>query len=156
MSSVHEWPAGLTPESAPVFTHNELSTPVSAETLWPIIIRATAWPDWYPQAHDVRTTDGQPDLHLGSVFTWKTLGVNVTSEVVEFQPARILAWTARGALSHGFHRFDFTPIDGGGCLVSTEEAQAGIGPRLIARRLKRDLLRYHRVWLEGLVKGAAQ
>jgi hypothetical protein len=155
MSSVHEWPAGLTPKSAAVFTHNELSTSVSADSLWPIIIRATTWPDWYPQARDVRTADGQPDLHLGSTFRWKTLGVSVTSEVVEFEPARSLAWTARGALSHGFHRFDFTPIEGGGCLISTEEVQAGIGPRLIAGRLKRELLRFHQSWLDGLVKRAS-
>lgn len=154
MSSANPWPAGLTPDSAPVYTSNELRTSVPAETLWPILVGVTEWPSWYPHAANIRTTDGEPILHLGSVFTWKTMGTRVTSEVVEFEPARAIAWTARGSLSRGFHRFDFTPADGGGCLVSTEEVETGIGPRLIPGRLKRDLVRVHQVWLEDLVKRA--
>jgi hypothetical protein len=154
MSRAERWPSGLMPESAPVFTHNELSTTVSPAALWSVLIGVTEWPDWYPNAANVRTADGMPTLHLGSQFTWKTVGVTVKSEVVEFEPNRSLAWTARGIGSHGFHRFDFTPADGGGCLITTEEVEAGPGPRLVARRLKRDLLRFHQVWLEELVKRA--
>jgi hypothetical protein len=149
------WPKGLTPELAPVFTHNELETTVPAEALWSTLVRVTEWPSWYPQASNVRTRDGQEQLDLGSIFTWKTLGVRVRSEVVEFEPGRLLAWTASGTGSRGFHRFDFTPAKNGGCLVTTEEVEAGIGPRLIAGRLKRNLTRYHQVWLEELVKRAS-
>jgi hypothetical protein len=154
MSQLEKWPPGLTPDSAPVYTRNELSTKVGPETLWPVLVAVTDWPGWYPHAANIRTADGESTLHLGSKFTWKTAGVTVTSEVVEFELNRSLAWTARGTGSHGFHRFDFTPADGGGCVLTTEEVEAGIGPRLIAGRLKRDLTLFHQVWLEELVKQA--
>ena len=155
MSQAERWPSGLTPESAPVYSHNELSTSVSPAALWRVLVAVMDWPDWYPYAANVRTSDGMPTLHLGSRFTWKTMGVTVTSEVVEFETDHSLAWTARSTGSHGFHRFDFTPVDGGGCRITTEEVEGGVGPRLIARRLKRDLLRFHQVWLEELVKRAS-
>ena len=94
------------------------------------------------EAQNVRTTDDQLHLHLGSVLTRKTLGVNVTSEVVEFEPVRSLAWGARGALSRGFHRFDFASIEGSGRFVITQEVHAGIGPGLVRGRLKQDLARF--------------
>ncbi len=81
--------------------------------------------------------------------------MKVRSEVTDFEPGRALAWTASGLGSHGLHRFDFAATDDGGCLISTEEVEGGIGPRLIAGRLKRDLTRYHQLWLEELVKRAA-
>jgi hypothetical protein len=154
MSTANAWPAGLTPDSVPVFTSNELRTTVAPDALWPILIAVAEWPTWYPYAANIRTTDGAPILSLGSVFTWKTLGTRVTTEVVEFEPARSLAWTARGSLSRGFHRFDFRPTDDGGCVISTEEVETGIGPRLIPGRLKRDLQRVHQIWLEALVQRA--
>jgi hypothetical protein len=155
MSRAEKWPSGLTPDNAPVYTHNELRTTLSPDILWPVLIAATEWPSWYPHAANVRLSDGGSTLRPGSTFTWKTAGANVTSEVVEFEPGRSLAWTARGAVSHGVHRFDFTPSDDGGCLISTEEVEAGFGPRLIAGRLKKDLTRFHQVWLEALVERAA-
>jgi hypothetical protein len=155
MSTTNIWPARMTPDSVPVFTSNELRTSVAAESLWPILIAVADWPTWYPHAANIRTADGQPTLSLGSVFTWKTLGTRVTTEVVEFEPARAIAWSARGSLSRGFHRFDFAPTDDGGCVISTREVETGIGPRLIPGRLKRDLLRVHQIWLEELVKRAS-
>lgn len=155
MSPASRWPSDLTPESAAVFTHNELVTAVPVQALWLMLVDAVAWPTWYSHAAKVRTRDGDPNLHLGSVLKWRTMGVNVTSEVVEFEPGKSLAWTAKGAVSRGFHRFDFTARAGGGCLITTEETEVGIGPRLLGARLKRDLEVAHQEWLEALVKRAS-
>lgn len=156
MSSVSVWPPGLTPESAPVYARNELQTSVPAETLWPVLLEVTEWPSWYPHAANVRVTEGEKILRLGSVFRWKTMGVTVTTTVMEFEPARSLAWKATSPVSRAFHRWYFAPADGGGCVISTEETESGLGPRLLASRLKGDLLRVHQDWLEQLVKRASE
>ncbi len=83
------------------------------------------------------------------------MGVTLTTEVVEFDVARALAWKAVSPVSRAFHRWDFIPAEGGGCVISTEETEAGLGPRLLAGHLKRDLLRAHQVWLEQLVNRAS-
>jgi hypothetical protein len=155
MPSNAHWPADLTPETAVVYTHNHVETTLSAEALWATLVNAVEWPSWYGEASKVSLEGGESTLQLGSVIHWKTLGMRITSEVVEFEPARSLAWTASGALSRGFHRFDFLSSSGGGCLVTTEETERGLGPRLIPRRLKHDLERAHQTWLEELVKRAS-
>ena len=155
MSQPTSWLPGFDPQSAPVFTHNELRTTLDAQTLWPVLVRVKDWPSWYPHAANIRTPGAEPDLRLGSVFRWKTMGVNLRTEVVEFEPFTALAWIATGPVSRAFHRWDFAPAAEGGCLVSTEEVETGIAPRLLARRLKRDLSRAHQVWLEQLVERAS-
>lgn len=154
MTSTDGWPSPFRPEQAPVFTHNELKSSLPADALWPILIRASDWPDWYPHATDVQTADGKPDLSAGSAFTWKTLNVKVRTTVTEFDPARTLAWSGTGPASRGYHRWTFAALDEGGCLVVTEEVQIGLVPRLLRRRLQRDLLHHHQEWLDGLVTRA--
>lgn len=155
MSSGSAWPSGLTPESSALYVRNELRSPVPAERLWPILLDVTEWPRWYPFAANVRVKNGENTLGPGSVFRWKTMGVTLTTEVVEFDAARSLAWRATSPVSRAFHRWDFVPAQGGGCVISTEETEAGLGPRLLASRLRRDLLRAHQVWLEQLVGRAS-
>jgi hypothetical protein len=149
------WPEAFRPDTAPVFTHNEVRSALPAEVLWPILVRAADWPRWYPHATDVRTADGKPDLGPASVFGWKTLGVRVTTTVTEFEPLRTLAWSGTGPGSRGYHRWVFTPTADEGCLIVTEEVQVGLVPRLLAPRLRRNLREYHQVWLEELVARGA-
>lgn len=150
MSPEPRWPAGLNPDEVPVYTHNELVTTVPVSSLWTVLLNAVDWPTWYSHAANVRTADGEPVLHLGSVIEWRTMGVNVTCEVVEFEPQRSLAWTARGMVSRGFHRFDFLAEPGGQTRITTEETETGLGPRLLGKRLRADLEAAHALWLEAL------
>jgi hypothetical protein len=91
MTDFLDWPEAFRPETAPVFTHNEVRSTLSAEVLWPILIRVAEWPAWYPHAADVKTTDGGPDIGPASRFSWKTLGVRSSprspnSNLREFSP----------------------------------------------------------------------
>jgi hypothetical protein len=154
MSHAEKWPAGFDPQSAPVVTHNELRTAVAPEALWPILVRVTDWPSWYVRSADVRPENNETDLAPGSMFRWKTMGVTLRTEVVEFVPFSSLAWIATGSVSRAYHRWDFDIEPGGGCLITTDEVETGIAPRLLATRLKRDLLVAHQEWLEALVHRA--
>ena len=150
MTTPH-WPTGFNPTTAPVYTRNDIATTRSAEELWPLLIGAVRWPEWYSRSSEVRLEDGTDQLRADSLFSWKTLGVAVTTRVTGFDPARFLAWEGSGPGSRGYHRWIFEPTEGGGCRVITEEIQVGPVPRLLRRRLRRDLLVFHQEWLEGLV-----
>jgi len=154
MSELSAWPETFDPDRAPVFAHNEIVSSRSARDLWPILVRATEWPVWYAHASDVRGVALGEDLVLGSTFSWKTLGVRVTTTVTEFVPYRALAWSGVARGSRGYHRWDLQPTASGGTKVITEEVQAGPVPTLLARRLRNSLVTFHQEWLEGLVARA--
>jgi hypothetical protein len=151
MTTLGKWPSAFDPRTAPVFTHNEVRSTLPARDIWPTLVKATAWPQWYPHAVDVRIEDGSADIGPGSVFSWITLGVRVTTTVTEYAAERALGWEGRGRGARGYHRWSLTPTDDGGCHIVTEEVQVGVVPRLLATRLKRNLQDYHQEWLENLV-----
>ncbi|WP_051167402.1 SRPBCC family protein [Actinoplanes sp. N902-109] len=152
MDTVDDWPAGFDPRTAPVHARNEIRTSLAAEQLWPALITATTWPQWYPGAQQVTISGGGAALTATSHFTWKTLGVRVKTQVTEFEPARRLAWRGTGPGAAGYHRWILTPTADGGCVVLTEEVQTGLVARLRADRLRRSLLANHQQWIEGLVE----
>jgi len=152
MNPTEEWPAGFDPRTAPVYSRNEIRTTLAAEQLWPALITATRWPQWYPDAQRVSITGGGEALTATSHFTWTTLRVRVKTQVTEYEPARRLAWHGSGPGATGYHRWRLTPAADGGCLVVTEEVQTGLLPRLVAGRLRRSLHANHQRWLEGLVE----
>jgi Polyketide cyclase / dehydrase and lipid transport len=151
MSSTEEWPAGFDPRTAPVYARNEIRTTLTAEQLWPALVTATRWPEWYPDARRVSIIGGGEVLTASSHFTWTTLGVRVKTQVTEFEPARRLAWSGSGPGSKGYHRWILAPAADSSCLVVTEEVQIGLVPRLVAGRLRRSLHANHQRWIEGLV-----
>jgi len=155
VNTTEKWPTGFDPRTAPVYARNEIRTPLTAEQLWPALTTATRWPQWYPHARHVSITGGGESLTASSRFTWTTLRVRVKTRVTEFEPARRLAWSGSGPGANGYHRWILTPATDGGCLVTTEEVQIGLLPRLAARRLRRTLHTYHQEWLERLVEVSA-
>ena len=151
MSELSNWPDNFDPDRAPVYAHNEIVSTRPASDLWPALLRAAEWPAWYPHASDVRGVEQGEDLVLGSIFSWKTLGVRVTTTVTELVPFRALAWSGVARGSRGYHRWDLQPTPDGGCRIVTEEVQAGPIPTMLAGRLRNSLITFHQEWLENLV-----
>jgi hypothetical protein len=104
MIAASTWPGAYDPARSPVFTHNELQTALSAQQLWPTLIRATAWPRWYSNVRRVVLPAGHSELAPGLTFSWTTFGVPVTSTVRESVPGRRLAWDGKALGSTGHHR----------------------------------------------------
>lgn len=154
MSELQNWPNAFNPDQAPVFAHNEIVSDRPARHLWPALVRAAEWPAWYAHATDVKGIGKAEDLVLGSTFSWKTLGVRVTTTVTELVPYRALAWSGVARASRGYHRWELQPTPEGGCRIVTEEVQAGPIPRMLAGRLRTSLVTFHQEWLEGLVARA--
>ncbi len=151
MSELPHWPTGFHPDHAPVFAHNEIVSVRPVRDLWPALIRAARWPEWYAHATDVQGIGPGEDLVLGRTFRWKTLGVRVTTTVTELVPNKALAWSGTARGSRGYHRWALYPTPDGGSRIVTEEVQAGPVPTMLAARLRKNLVAYHQEWLEGLV-----
>ena len=147
-----KWPEGFGPENCRIFSHNQIWTPLSAQALWAKLIRAQNWPGWYPNSRDVNILDGSLELKKGSVFTWKTFGLKVRSQVLIFEPFEHLGWDAQEMLGwHGFHGWRFIPHNSG-TLIITQEIQKGVGDFLVAPVVKKTLEKGHQMWLENLVR----
>ena len=91
-------PPDFNPDQGAVFAHKELHTTLPAEVLWPVLIRATAWPTWYRNARRVHLPNGT-DLTEKLTLRWTTFGVPVVSTVREFVHAQPNGWRGMATLS---------------------------------------------------------
>jgi hypothetical protein len=149
------WPPEFAPAVAKVHVRNELVMAVPRSIAWAWLSRATRWPAWYPNSANVKLVPpGQDDLGPGVKFTWKTFGVSLSSEVLEWVPQARLAWNARGLGVYAYHAW-LLEDSPGGCRVLTEETQHGWACRLSALVFPRRMSQQHQVWLEQLAKQAA-
>jgi len=85
------WPQGFDPSQADLFSHNELLINASCERIWSRIIDAGKWPEWYPNAKEVKIT-GDNVLKDGTVFRWTTFGLPIESKVNEFTAYTRIGW----------------------------------------------------------------
>ena len=72
-SSTIHWPTGHTPEDADLFANNESLINAACPSVWPYLVEAQTWPDWYPNSHGIRvpnSSDGK--LHQDTRFSWDT------------------------------------------------------------------------------------
>ena len=149
-----DWPEQYAPQATAVHVRNEIAIAAPAQAVWAVLVRATDWPRWYPNARDVRLADGGSDLTAHAHFTWTTFGVAVSSTVREFVPAARIAWDGHGTLLDVYHAWLIEPR-GVGCWVLTEENQNGLAARAQALFMPKRMWRGHQLWLERL-KGEAE
>lgn len=145
------WPEGYKPEETAVHVGKEMDMPLPPEKVWPWLVRASLWPTWYPEFQDVVIEGGGPDLKMGSRFRWKTFGVTLDSEVMEFVPFERLGWTAKGRGIDAYHPWLIERLPSG-CRVRTEETQNGWVARLNSALRPRSVGKIHQVWLERLLE----
>jgi hypothetical protein len=67
------WPQGFDPSQADLFSHNELLINASCARIWSHIIDANKWPEWYPNAKEIKVT-GDTVLKDGTIFRWTRSG----------------------------------------------------------------------------------
>jgi hypothetical protein len=150
------WPEGHRPEESAFHAVNELQMEAEPEAIWDWICRPDLWPSYYSNAKFIKHLAGPwPKLELGSRFRWLSFGAFVTSEVVEYEHARRIAWDAKVLGGRGYHGWVLQP-ESGGTLVRTEETQKGPGIQIVKPVLRPMMVRLHQRWLEGLARVAAE
>ena len=148
-SAIH-WPDRYSPGNSPIHVVNELVMAAPAEMVWKVLIRAAEWPDYYANASKVVIEGGGPELFAGARFTWKTFGVDLRTQVQEFEPNARIAWLATAPLLEAYHAWLIEPAPGGGCRVVTEETQHGLTARAGRLIYPGRMEHWHQPWLEGL------
>jgi len=68
------WPEHYDPKQAPVHVRNELVIAAPPELVWAWLVRAEAWPSWYPNSANVRIAGGGAELVLRTRFRWRAFG----------------------------------------------------------------------------------
>jgi uncharacterized protein YndB with AHSA1/START domain len=149
------WPAQYRPEEASFFVHNQIDIDAPAEDVWNVIIQAETWPAWYEGASDVKIVRGgkRGALDDDAEFSWKTMGLDFVSQVIEFQPPFRLSWESRKSTIQGYHAWLIVPSGTGSRLV-TEESQHGFMTFLQKVFVPKKLHRLHEKWLSQIKKKA--
>jgi uncharacterized protein YndB with AHSA1/START domain len=148
------WPEGFAPAQSKFYVRNEIEINAPPEKVWNILIDAQKWESWYQGAENLRLcTSGDSMLKAGSVFEWKTMGLNFVSTIKEFTPNRVLAWESNKRCIQGYHAWLIIPT-ATGCRVITEETQNGWLTFFEKTFQRNKLKRLHDVWLGELKKKA--
>jgi hypothetical protein len=144
------WPNGFDPSQADLFSHNELLINASCERIWSHIIDASKWPEWYPNAKEVKIT-GDTMLKDGTVFRWTTFGLPIESKVNELAPYARIGWYgyAPGAAPSFYHAW-YLKTRGDACLVVTDEVGKGKDAVHLRETDEGLMHRGHDLWLATL------
>jgi polyketide cyclase/dehydrase/lipid transport protein len=144
------WPQGFDPSQADLFSHNELLINASCERIWSHIVDANRWPEWYPNAKEVKIA-GDTVLKDGIVFRWTTFGLPIESKVNEFTPYSRIGWYgyAPGTAPSFYHTW-YLKMRGDACLVVTDEVGKGKDAVHLRETDEGLMHRGHDLWLATL------
>lgn len=148
------WPEEYKPENSRFFVENEIFIEAPAQEIWDIIIQAESWPDWYEGALNVEVINSETGiLEPNSVFTWKTMGLNFTSTITEFEPPYRLSWESEKRSIKGYHAWLIIPYENGAYLI-TDESQYGWLTFLEKVFQPNKLHGLHDIWLSEIKRKA--
>ena len=144
------WPQGFDPSQADLFSHNELLINASCARIWSHIIDANKWPEWYPNAKEVKII-GDTVLKDRTMFRWTTFGLPIESKVNEFIPYTRIGWYgyAPGAAPSFYHTW-YLKTRGDACLVVTDEVGKGKDAVHLRETDEGLMHRGHDLWLATL------
>ena len=137
-------------KNAPVITRNEIFIAASLETVWNVQTNISSWPTWQPE---VETASIDGPLAVGTVFHWKTSGLDITSTIQEVEPQRRIVWRGPAQGIEAIHVWMLTQ-DENGVLVNTEESWDGEPVRSQLALMQRALDQSLKAWLENLKRTA--
>ena len=137
---------------APVITREEITIFAPIQAIWDIQTDVDAWPAWQP---DVEQAHAGGLLVPGSVFRWRTAGLDITSTVVEVDAPRRIVWGGPAGGIDAVHvwTFEETPS---GVVVHTEESWEGDPVDAQTATLQAALDDSLRAWLHNLKQAAEQ
>ena len=138
-----DWPAGYSPKTADIYSHNEVVIHANPSTVWHYLVAAEQWPSWYSNARNVKISNSEHILRPGSKFSWNTFGGLYESTVAEYVPNERLAWFTEGTgIRTAYHSWLLIPVADGCRLVSEK---VDYGPNLTSSAASVDQGLRHQV-----------
>ncbi len=120
---------------APLKAKKEIVIDAPINHVWIVQSDIKNWPKWQKE---VSFTNVQGELAKGTVFTWKAMGMNITSELQEVIENKIIGWSGKSIGMNAIHIWRFEK-QGNKTIVTTEESLSGWFPKLI-KIFKSDFL----------------
>lgn len=106
---------------APVCESGEIVIGARPEVVWDTLTDLRSWPDWLPGVQAVHVDE---PVRIGTRFRWKTGPGTITSEIVNSDRPRSVAWKGRTLGITAVHVWR-TEEQGDSTRVFTEESWAG-------------------------------
>jgi hypothetical protein len=131
---------------APLFSHKDIFIEVPPQIVWNIQTDINNWSKWQPAITASKL--GSP-LAVGSVFRWRSGGLNVTSTVQVLEPNELIGWTGKSLGAQARHIWRFLAQQNG-TLVTTEESMEGWSVRLLKLVIPKFLDNSLDIWLRNL------
>jgi uncharacterized protein YndB with AHSA1/START domain len=126
VTEVH-WPAGYSPRTADIYSHNEVVIHASPSTVWRWLVATEQWPTWCSTAQNVKIITSEKVLGPHSKFRWTTVGVPLESTVAKYVPNERLEYHSDHTDNSGVHAYRawlLTPV-ADGCKVISELVEYG-------------------------------
>jgi uncharacterized protein YndB with AHSA1/START domain len=133
-------------QKAPVISRHEIMINAPVETVWRIHTDVSSWSDWNP---DIVKSEISGPIAVGTVFHWKTAGLEIPSRIGEVVPLRKIAWSGETGGILGVHVWTFSSRPGG-TTVRTEESWEGRSLPSQVQDLQRQLDASLISWLSHL------
>lgn len=150
MAHAKPWPERFDPQKDSVFSYNEIMIPqFPPPIVFEVLVSAKKWPEFYPNANEIRILSNSGKLEADTEFRWKTFATEQKSKVELFEQNVALGWSAESPGTHAFHRWILEPFNSGTRLI-TEECQNGITAWLDRFLMNPSLHAAHQLWLERL------
>ncbi len=112
---------------APLKAKKDIVIDAPVNHVWIIQSDIMNWPKWQKEVSFVKL---HGKLAKGTVFTWKAMGMNITSELQEVVVNKIIGWTGKSIGMNAIHIWKFEK-QGNKTIVTTEESLSGWFPKLI-------------------------
>jgi uncharacterized protein YndB with AHSA1/START domain len=131
---------------APLFSNKEVFIEAPPQTVWNLQTDVNNWSRWQPA---ITASKLECPLAVGSVFRWRSGGLNVTSTIQALKQNELIGWTGRSLSAQAKHIWRFMP-QGNGTLVTTEESLDGWSARLLKLLTPKFLDKSLEAWLRNL------
>ena len=135
---------------APVVAGGEIAISAPIEVVWAIHTDVAGWPSWRPE---VETAEAHGPLAVGSTFSRRTGGLDITSAVGELDAPRRIAWSGAASGIVAIQAWTLEARDGR-VLVRTDESWEGEPVAADPDAMQAALDRSLREWLEHLKRTA--
>jgi hypothetical protein len=132
--------------NAPAIARHTIMINASSEKIWQILTDINHWNVWYPNISESKL---EGLLKPGSVFFWKSGGINITSTLQEVEPHRRISWTGKTTGTQAIHVWILEPQENG-VLVRTEESFEGWLVRILRGMMQNTLDTSLESWLQHL------
>ncbi len=121
--------------NAPLKAKKDIVINAPVSHVWMVQSDINNWPKWQKE---VSYAELQGKLAKGTVFTWKAMGMNITSKLQEVIENKVIGWSGKSIGMSAIHIWKFEK-QGNNTRVVTEESLSGWFP-LIIKMFKPDFL----------------